>query len=138
MLGGYCAGTLPLTATKAYPSVRSPVSDDLPDTAIVYANNWVATVIVSPANEHGFFNVYATTVGSTLSDAGTAARYVLDALAFGRTAFIRAAPEAHSETSFDTNIVQHRGFVRFSYKLEPGTWHYPDPVIKIPLIGEAI
>lgn len=129
----------PLKATKAYPSV-SPVSDDLPDTAIkVYANNWVATVIASPeADENGFFNVYATTLGSTLSDALTAATYVLDAFALGRTAFIRVVPEAHSEVLYDHKITQHRGFVRFSYKLEPGTWLYPDPAIKIPLTGEAI
>jgi hypothetical protein len=128
----------PLKATKANQSAQ-PVSDDLPDTAVkIYANNWVATVIASPeADENGFFNVYATTIGNTLTDATTAAMFVLNAFAFGRTAFIRAVPEAHSETSFDGKITQHRGFVRFCYKLELGTWRYPDPAVKIPLIGEA-
>lgn len=121
--------------------VKSPISNDVPDTAVkIYANNWVATVFASPeADASGFFAVYATTVGASAQYAGDAATFVLNAFAFGRTAVIRVAPESNSEKNFATQTIRHHGFVRFSYKLEAGGWHYlADEDIKIPSIGEAV
>ena len=45
----------------------------------------------------------------------------------GRTAFVRNLPEADSDTNFDTKLTKHRGYVRFSFRLEAGSWHYPSP-----------
>jgi hypothetical protein len=108
----------------------------LPDTPIkIYANDWVATIFTGPANPDGFFHVYATTVGSTEIHAFVAAEHVLNAFAWGRLAFIRSSPEAWTETDFDTKITHHKGFVRFSYKLEVGAWQYPDQSQFVSLSG---
>lgn len=102
----------------------------------IYSDGWVATVFVSPPHD-GFYPVYCRTSGDTQEKALEAAQYVLEAFALGREAFIRVKPEAHSDTDFDTKETYHRGFVRFSYKLEPGCWHYPDPNPFVGSLGFA-
>lgn len=110
-------------------AVQAAIANDVPDTAIkVYANKWVATIVVSPKpNPDGFFHISASTVGATKPHALAAAEYVLNAYAFGRTTFIRVKPEAETHRNHQTKEMAHRGHVRFSYKLEPGVWSYPDP-----------
>ena len=66
------------------------------------------------------------------------AEYILETFAKGRAAVIRAKPEAMSERDWDTQLMRHSGYVRFSYRLEPGEWMYPDVSMKIPSIGEAL
>lgn len=98
------------------------VSNEVPDTVMkVYANGWVATIVTGESFD-GFYPVYVMTVGNTKEMALAGAVHVLNALAFGREALIRCEPEAFSEMDFDTKITNHGGFVRFSYKLEPGVW----------------
>jgi len=118
-------------------AAQAAIANEVPDTAIkVYANNWVATIVVSPEpSPDGFFHIYASTVGTTKLHALEAAVYVLNAYAFGRTTFIRVKPEVMTQRSFQTKGMAHRGHVRFSYKLEPGTWSYPDPSTP-KLLGE--
>lgn len=117
------------------------VTADLPDTAIkVYANDWVATIFASPwPDPSGFYSICAITVGSSAINAEFAANYVLAHFANGRLAVIRVRPQANSEKDFATQITHHRGIVRFSYKLEPGSWHWIDEdKIQIPSIGDAV
>jgi hypothetical protein len=83
----------------------------------------------------GFLNVIARTIGETREDALAGAEFVLNAFAFGRLAYIRVKPEANSETDFDTKVTRHRGFVRFSYRLESGDWQYPEINTIIPSLG---
>jgi predicted RNase H-like HicB family nuclease len=108
-----------------------PVSSDLPDTAIkVYANNWVATIFADMRpNADGYFHVYCSTVGATQDDARAGAQAVLEAFASGREAFIRERPAAQSATNHVTSETCHTGLTRFSYKLEPGMWSYPNETL---------
>jgi hypothetical protein len=103
------------------------VSDELPETAIkVYARDWVATIFSSEKpDEHGFIHVTCHTVGSAQPDALRAAEHVLNAFAFGRVAFIRTKPETEDQRDHRSEKTIHRGYVRFSYKLELGEWKYP-------------
>lgn len=110
------------------------ISNEVPDSAIkIYGNNWVATVLAGSPSPDGIIQIYCTTTGATPADAMTAATFVLNAFAHGRQAMIRCAPEARSETDFDTKITNHLGFVRFSYKLESGEWTFPEHETSIPM-----
>lgn len=111
----------------------------VPDAVVtMVSNKWVAAVSVSPnIDEHGFVHAYARTSGTSEAEARSAAQYVLWALGFGRETFIRTRPEANSETDFRTKITRHSGFVRFSFKLERGEWHWPNEEIQIPSVGQA-
>ncbi len=91
----------------------------------IHGDGWFASILSGPP-EDGIFNVFCTTVGNTHAEAMMGATAVLNIFAHGRWAFIRVKPEAVSEEDFDTKITHHRGFVRFSYKLESGEWHYPN------------
>src|SRR5882762_1655114 len=106
-------------------------------TVKIYSNGWVATILTGKASPEGFFNIYATTIGETKEDALAGAEYVLNAFAFGRLAFIRVAPKAHSDFDFDTKLTRNNGIVRLSYKLEAGEWHYPEINTVIPGFGSA-
>jgi hypothetical protein len=115
----------------------APVTADLPDTAIkIYAKNWVATIFADMRPDaDGYFHVYCTTVGSTQDYARAGAQAVLDAFASGREAFIRERPAAQSATNHVTSETSHVGLTRFSYKLVPGEWSYPN-VVTLKLFGE--
>jgi hypothetical protein len=85
-------------------------------------------------SEDGFYHVTAKTRGSDRETAEKIAHDVLRFLSAGRRTFIRTEPTASSETDYDTGITHHRGYVRFSFKDEPGTTE----VLKIepnPLVG---
>lgn len=115
----------------------APIANDVPDTAIkVYANKWVATIIVGhEPDPDGFFHISVATVGATKVDALDAAEYVLSAYATGRVAFIRVKPVAESHRNYITKETTHHGHVRFSYQLKAGVWSYPDQSIP-KLFGE--
>ena len=109
-----------------------PATMEMPDSAIkIYANDWVATVLTSMINDAGFFHVICNVEGISHSAAILGAEHILNIFAKGRMAMILAKPEANSETDFDTKIIHHRGYVRFSYKLEAGDWQYPDPSMRL-------
>ena len=101
------------------------------------SDKWNAEILVSDQpGEAGFIHVQAKVLGDSMEDALTGAKQILDKYAAGKLAYIRAKPEAHSDRDFDTKIVVHRGWVRFSYKDEPGEWNYPESFMPIPSFGE--
>ena len=89
--------------------------------------NWTATVLIAPqAESDDILHCEIRTIGATLKDALAGATIVSDLFAKHRTAFIRAMPEAASDTNFDTKETKHCGYARFSFKLESGAWHLPE------------
>ena len=93
---------------------------------------WNAEVMVSGGNE-GFIHVQARVAGDTQADALKGTEVILDSMASGKVAFVRARPEAHTDTDFDTKEVLHGGYVRFTFRNEPGNWVYPnDTPSKLP------
>ena len=108
------------------------------DAIKVYSERWAAEVLISDdPNKAGFKHVQARLLADSQDDALAGAQQILNDYATGKTAYIRAKPEAQSERDFATNFVFHRGYVRFSFKDEPGEWHYPDRSMMIPPIGET-
>jgi hypothetical protein len=104
----------------------APISNDVPDTAIkVYAQNWVATIIASASPTDGYYPVNCDVRGSSREEALKGAQHILNAYAFGRKAYIRVEPEAVTHPLLDGGVA-HVANVRFSYKLEPGEWSYPN------------
>jgi hypothetical protein len=86
-------------------------------------DKWTAVLLFSPQSAmNGLMHCTAHVKAETKDDALQGAQCVLDLFAKGRTAFIRVAPEVHSETDFDTKKLKIKGFVRFSVMLEPGYW----------------
>jgi hypothetical protein len=86
-------------------------------------DKWTAEVTLSPEwHKADFIHLMVIVEGKTKEDALAGAQSVLNVFAIGRTAYIRAEPEAVSERDFDTQEVRHRGFVRFSFKLKAGDW----------------
>ncbi len=103
------------------------------------AAHWKAEVAISDGGSpDGFTHVECRTTGDSVPHALMGAEYILNAFCKGRLAFIRVKPEAASDTDFRSSKIVNKGYVRFGYKLEPGEWHYPDPNITIPFIGEAL
>lgn len=72
-------------------------------------------------NEGGWTHVCAESRGDTLEAAVSALKPLLR-MAEGKTAFIRVPPSGRSARDFATQKMQHRGWVRFSFKEEPGEW----------------
>ena len=70
----------------------------------------------------GYFHVQARTRGSDQQRAKWMAERVLWFLAENRKAFVRAMPEAATDKNYDTGAEIHHGYVRFSFKDEPGKW----------------
>jgi hypothetical protein len=101
--------------------------------------SWIAELIVSPQSEMaGFMHCTGMVTGKTQEHALEGARIVLDLFAKGRNTFIRTPPEANSETDFDTKETHHLGYVRFSVRLEAGSWNYPSPHAAVTLgLAEA-
>jgi hypothetical protein len=105
----------------------------------VSGNGWDAEVLISnEPNEAGFWHVQGRVMGDTNTAALAGATQIIHSYADGKLTYVRAKPEAMSEVDFDTKKVLHRGYVRFSFKNEPGEWMYPDVSMKIPSIGEAL
>lgn len=85
---------------------------------------------------HGeFTNISAKVDADSGDEAREVAEMVLNGFAGGKLTVIRAAPEAISETDFDTKETRHRGYVRFTFSDQPGEWRYSDAVA--PCIGFA-
>ncbi len=72
--------------------------------------------------EPRIFYVECHTLASSVDEAKSGAEFVLDAMASGKSAFIRVAPEADEYRQFDTGTTDYKGYVRFSYVNSPGEW----------------
>lgn len=73
---------------------------------------------VEPADLH---HVTANITGDNHQGCLRGAQAVLDVVK-GKTAFIRIPPEADIQKDFMNDCWLHRGYVRFSFKDEPGHW----------------
>lgn len=94
-------------------------------------DNWTAELIVSPQSaveNVDFVHCIAKVLGKTEADALSGAKAIFDLFAKGRETFIRTEPEADTYTDFDTKEKQYRGYVRFSFRLEPGSWHHQSEI----------
>jgi hypothetical protein len=100
----------------------------------LYGQGWVSRILISDPPQD-WYHVYATTIGVTQQAAIEAAEFTLQLLAAHREAVIRVKPEASSHTDFDTKETRHRGFVRFSMKLDPGSWHQSESTDCVSLSG---
>ena len=89
---------------------------------------WTAEVIFSPPSRmDDFMHCTAMVDGETKESALVGAKVILDLFAKNRTTFVRTPPEADSDTNFDTKLTIHRGYTRFSFRLEAGVWVFPTP-----------
>lgn len=66
-------------------------------------------------------HVVAWVTGPSKAGCLKGARTVLDVVR-GKWAFVRVPPEADSQYDIDFQAWRHRGYVRFSFKDEPGDW----------------
>jgi hypothetical protein len=90
-------------------------------------DKWTAEILSSPQSEISeFIHLEARIRGVSQADALKGAQVVIDLFAKGRTAYIRARPESGTDTDFDSKEVKHHGYVRFSFRLEAGSWHDAD------------
>lgn len=87
--------------------------------------------ITVSCTDDGLFHVIGESTGDSQADALKAVQMVWDRMAFGRTGITRALPEANSDTSFDTKITLHRGYVRFTFLDEPGEMLPPNSSVPI-------
>lgn len=88
---------------------------------------WIAQPLIRSGElDDGWVDVYCPVVGDTAEEAKAGAEHILYALAAGKRAVIRCAPNVLDDLDFDTARITHRGFVKFSYRNEPGDWQYPD------------
>ena len=102
---------------------------------LIEEDSWIAEITVSQqSNISDFVHCIGKVNGFTKEDAFIGAQYILDLFAKGRSAFIRVEPSAESDTSFDTKKITHRGFVRFSFRLESGDWQYSTDEVHIPRV----
>jgi hypothetical protein len=102
------------------------------------SSKWLASILITEnLDPSDIYHALVRTEGETASDALDGAKFAMDVLAKGRTAYLRCPPEVSSETDFDTKITKHAGFARFSFKLEPGDWQVLPPPQHIPSIGSA-
>jgi hypothetical protein len=91
----------------------------------VHSPGWTAKVLESEnPSPDGMRHIYATIDGDSAALALFGAEHILNVYAKGRVAFIRVMPEVGVDRRFDSQIVRYLGFVRFSYRLEPGEWTY--------------
>lgn len=72
------------------------------------------------------YQVTANVSGNSQAACLAGAAAVLNAVK-GKTAFIRIPPEADSQRDLVHDRMLHRGYVRFSFKDEPGEW------VQVPL-----
>jgi hypothetical protein len=86
--------------------------------------SWEAQIHISKSDD-GWFHVYCPTRGESVDEARAAAEFILNALASGKLTMMRSNPEADEETDFDTKQVKISGFVRFSFRDEPGERKQP-------------
>jgi|SRR5580693_563577 hypothetical protein len=87
--------------------------------------DWAATVLLTP-QDADVLHCVAFVNGRTAESALKGADKVLNLFAKGREAYLRVEPESYSEVDSNTKELKHAGFVRFSFRKEPGRWHLPD------------
>ena len=91
------------------------------------SDTWTSNVVISK-DDNGLFHVYCKTEGTSEPAALEGAQFAYDVLAAGRLHYVRCLPTATSEKSFDSGQTEHRGYTRFSMKLEPGSAVMPEPI----------
>ncbi len=79
----------------------------------------------------GLFHVTADIRLDGQKECLLAAGTVLNAVK-GKTAFIRIPPEASSDRDIVRDVWLHCGYVRFSFKDEPGVWRYSEKQKETP------
>lgn len=83
-------------------------------------NGWSAEILHSAsASPDGFWHVMCSTIGETRKLAFDGASKVKAMFCDGRQASIRAEPEAETFKDYILDQIVHKGFTRFSYKLDP-------------------
>lgn len=90
---------------------------------------WNAQPMISTGGD-GWFTVFCRVHADSVSEALVGAEFVLNALAGGKLAAIRHAPSGEEKVNLDTKAVTYEGYVRFSFRDEPGEWKYPDRAIE--------
>lgn len=97
------------------------------------AFHWRARVLIKPVD--GWTHIEASIIADDTGCAKAGINWVLNNFAFGREAVIRVE-ETDTHYNFDNGIKEpiYKGYVRFSYKLELGTWRRLDPTAENPSI----
>lgn len=105
-----------------------------------HGEGWTARCFISKPDlaEDIMTNANVHTLGQDAERALYGAKHVLDLLAAGRLAYIRVKPEVQNDRRFDTQENLHRGYVRFSFTLTPGEWHYPPENQPVVGLGPAL
>jgi hypothetical protein len=85
---------------------------------------WRINDLIFQGPDNGVCYVIAQIIGDSNAAALAGARAILHAVE-GRTTFIRIRPEAASQKDYLEDKIVHRGYVRFSFKNEPGNWIFP-------------
>lgn len=84
-------------------------------------------------SETGYHHLSARTSGTSKAEALAGAQHIYG-LYDGKRRFVRKLPEAVSEFSIDADAMQHRGFVRFSFRYEDGGTVLPNDWGGEPLV----
>lgn len=101
-------------------------------------DKFVARIDCSDAPDaDGWLHASVVVLGGLDADCLAGAQWAADFLAKGRITVFRVRPEASHETNFDTKMIKHRGYVRFSFKLEPGEWLDCEPRPEGTFVGFA-
>ena len=104
----------------------------------IQTKQWCARAWCSDDVGPGAYHHFQVQVdGVTEPDCRAGGDWVLNFFAQGRDTFIRTPVEMASDTDFDSKVTRHRGFVRFSVRLQAGEWHYPEPAEENTSIGFA-
>lgn len=82
---------------------------------------WNAQPMISCAGD-GWYHVNCPVSGDSVAEVLAGETFILNALAGGKLAVIRSAPNGSPYRDFDL----YKGYVRFSFRNEPGEWKYPD------------
>ncbi len=93
-----------------------PIPDGITDLLVSFAEG-----------EAGYYHVLVATEGLTEPACLKLAQAALEVVR-GKRAFIRVPPEADSLYDFITSQWQHRGYVRFTFRDEPGEWEHVQPM----------
>jgi hypothetical protein len=85
-----------------------------------FNQNWRASILCSDeVSPDGIVHFEVRTLADTKEDALKAAQYMFKILTGGRESFVRAYPEAYSETDFDSKEIRHGAYARFGVLTTP-------------------
>jgi hypothetical protein len=84
-----------------------------------------AEVIVTKNGD--VWHLYARSTGESNKQALDAVRIIYEAFTKSFETWVRAMPEVSSDRDFNTQIMRHAGFVRFSFIKREGPIHPPEP-----------